>query len=201
MSTLSFSINNVLGISAAYKCGLSSSDDTLLEGCLKQDRLAQKYLYQRYAGYMLGICMRYASSRDEALEMLNMAFYKIFKSISQYNGQGTLKAWMSKVVMHASIDWVRSNLNYRKYHIDFENSKDVPIDNEALEAMAVEELYHTIQQLPDSSRMVFSLFVIERYSHKEIGSMLNISAGTSKWHLSEAKKKLQQILKPMDHEG
>jgi len=179
----------------AYTCSPESSDELLMEGCLEGHRLAQKYLYQRHAGHMMGICMRYANSRDEAMEMLNMAFYKVFKSVKQYNGSGALRGWMAKVVLHACIDWVRSQANYRK-HMDFESQQDAPINNDALNQLAVEELYDKIQQLPPSSRMVFSLYAVEGYTHREIGEMLNISEGTSKWHLSEAKKKLQKLLKP-----
>jgi RNA polymerase sigma-70 factor (ECF subfamily) len=195
MSTLNFSLNPIVRMPAVRTCGPDSSDEALLEGCLKENRLAQKYLYQRYGGYMLGVCMRYAKNRDEAMEMLNMAFFKVFKSINQYNGNGSLKAWMAKVVLHASIDWVRSQVNYRK-RMDFDTEREIPIDNDALQQLAVEDLYEKIQQLPASCRMVFSLYAIEGYTHREIGEMLDISEGTSKWHLSEAKKKLKSILKP-----
>lgn len=187
---------NLLALmSTAFSCRPDSPDDVLLQGCLQEHRLAQKYLYQRYGGYMLSICMRYAGSRDEAREILNAAFFKVFKSIGQYKGQGSLKAWIAKVVLYSSIDWVRSQVNYRR-RMDYNVEKEATADNTALQQLALDELLALIQQLPPKSRMVFSLFAIEGYSHKEAAEALGISEGTSKWHLSEAKKRLQKLLKP-----
>ena len=179
---------------AAQTCRPDSPDEVLLQGCLQEDRLAQCYLYDRYAGYMLGVCMRYASCRDEAVEMLNAGFYKVFQNIRQYEGRGALKGWIAKVVMYTCIDWVRSQATYRK-RMDYDAERELPIDNLALQNLAVEDLLEKVQKLPAATRMVFSLYVLDGYTHKEIGRELGISDGTSKWHLSEAKKRLQKMIK------
>ena len=187
-------LNALLYMPAAQTCRSDSPDEVLLQGCLQEDRLAQRYLYDRYAGYMMGVCMRYASCRDEAMEMLNAGFYKVFQNVSQYEGRGALKGWIAKVIMYTCIDWVRSQATYRK-RIDYEVERDLPIDNLALQHLAVEDLLEKVQALPPATRMVFSLYVLEGYTHKEIAAELGISDGTSKWHLSEAKKRLQKMIK------
>ena len=187
-------LNALLYMPAAQTCRPDSPDEVLLQGCLQEDRLAQRYLYDRYAGYMMGVCMRYASCRDEAMEMLNAGFYKVFQNISQFESRGALKGWIAKVIMYTCIDWVRSQATYRK-RMDYEAERDIPIDNLALQHLAVEDLLEKVQALPPATRMVFSLYVLEGYTHKEISAELGISDGTSKWHLSEAKKRLQKMIK------
>ncbi|MEM1320325.1 MAG: sigma-70 family RNA polymerase sigma factor [Bacteroidota bacterium] len=175
-----------------------SSDEVLIMGCREQNRLAQKYLYQRYYGKLLGVCMRYTSNREEAISILNMAFFKIFQSIDNYNSSGSFKGWMSRIALNTSIDHLRSNTTYRKV-MDYNSEKEVLIENDAIDALAAEELYALIQQLPTASRSVFSLYVIEGYKHHEIAEQLGISVGTSKWHLSSARKQLQKLLKNLEH--
>lgn len=178
----------------AYSCRPDSPDADLIQGCLKGHRLAQQYLYERYAGQMMGICLRYAGCRDEAMEMLNAAFFNVFQRIGQYEARGPLKAWIAKVVIYACIDWVRKQAKYRKV-MDYESTEDAPVSNEAIQRLAVEELLEKIQQLPPATRMVFVMYAIEGYKHGEIADKLNISEGTSKWHLSTARKHLQKLLK------
>lgn len=194
MGLTEISINALTQRNSVYPYTPESQDELLLEGCLKENRLAQKYLYQRYAGVMLGICMRYAGSRDEAMEMLNAAFFRVFKSIHQFDGSGALKAWISKIVIHACIDWVRSQAAYRKRFV-LGVTREAAINNGALEKLNEEDLLEKVQLLPPTSRLVFTLFVIEGYSHKEIAEVIDISVGTSKWHLSEARKRLKEMLK------
>ena len=175
-----------------------SSDEELILGCREQNRLAQKYLYQRYYGKLLGVCMRYTSSREEATSILNMAFFKIFQSISNYNSSGSFKGWMSRIALNTAIDHLRSNTTYRKV-MDYNSEKEVAIGNDAIDNLAAEELYAVIQRLPRSTRSVFCLYVIEGYKHHEIAKQLGITVGTSKWHLSSARKQLQTLLKNLEH--
>jgi len=176
-----------------YRYTPESSDAILAEGCLQQDRLAQKYLYQRYYGKMLGICMRYAGSRNEAEEILNTGCFKVFKSIQNFKGTGNLAGWIAKVVLYTAIDWARSQASYKK-RMNFNTVKEESTLNEGLQNLAVEAIFENIQQLPVATRTVFSMYAIEGFTHKEIANKLNISPGTSKWHLSEARKKLKHLL-------
>jgi len=171
-----------------------STDADLILGCKQKDRLAQKYLYQRYFGKMLGICMRYANGKEEAIEILNMAFMKVFESLDQYKATGAFGGWIARIVFNTSIDFVRKNTTYKKV-MDYNTERDASINEEAVDNLAVEDLYKTIQKLPPARRTVFCMYVIDGYKHKEIAEQLNISVGTSKWHLSSARKELQELLK------
>ena len=170
-----------------------SSDQDLILGCRKEHPLAQKYLYQRYFGKMLGISMRYTSSREEAVEVLNTAFFKVFTCLDQFKEPGSFAGWVARIVFNTSIDFVRKQITYKKV-IDLNSEKENSINNDAIDTLATEDLYKAIQMLPPSSRTVFCLYVIEGYKHHEIGTQLGISEGTSKWHLSTARKELKKIL-------
>ena len=170
-----------------------SPDTELVIKCLQKDRLAQKYLYQRYFGKMLGIPMRYTNNREEAIEVLNTAFMRVFNSLDHYQDQGNLSGWIARIVYRAAIDHARSHISYKKI-MDFNSEEDLYVENEALGRMAAEELYALIQQLPAASRVVFNMYVVEGYKHGEIAEQLNISIGTSKWHLSSARKTLQTLV-------
>ena len=170
---------------------IHSTDIELVKGCQKQHRLAQKYLYQRYYGRMLGICMRYTNHREEATDVLNRAFFKVFQSIKKYKSSGALGGWIAKIVFHTAIDDVRSKTKYREV-MDFNTEKETTIDAEAIEQLYAEDLYKIIQQLPENTRAVFSLYVVDGYKHREIAEILNISINTSKWHLAQGKQLLQK---------
>jgi RNA polymerase sigma factor (sigma-70 family) len=175
----------------------NSPDEVLLQGCIEQHRLAQEYLYRRYYGRLLGIPMRYCNSRDEAEEILNVAFVKIFENVSQYQGTGALGGWMARIIFNTTIDFVRKRASYRRLH-DHATQADLPIENTAMSNLAIEELYELIQQVPAASRAVFNLYVIEGYKHQEIATLLGIDEGTSKWHLSKARGILQKLLQTRD---
>ncbi len=171
----------------------TSPDERLIQGCLNQHPLAQKYLYQRYFGRLLGIAMRYTSDRDEAIGVLNQAFLKIFTNLNQYSGVGSFVGWMAKVVLHTAIDYVRSQVTYRRT-IHFHTEADGHVLNEGLDQLQAEDILHLIQQLPPATRTVFSLYVVDGYKHSEIAAMLGIDEGTSKWHLFQARRLLQERL-------
>ncbi len=173
---------------------LQSTDEDLIRGCRQKDRLAQKYLYQRYYGKMLGICMRYAGQRSEAEDILNRAFLKVFNAIHKYEPTGSFSGWIARIVFNASIDYVRQNTHYRE-KMDFNTERDANISAEVIERLYEEDLFLAIQKLPATSRAVFSLYVIDGYKHREIGEILTININTSKWHLAEARKMLQKELK------
>jgi RNA polymerase sigma factor (sigma-70 family) len=179
------------------KYSAQNTDEQLLVGCREGNLLAQRYLYERYGGRMLAIAMRYTSNREEAVEVLNTAFFKIFKSIHNYLPIDSLSAWMAKIVFHTAIDHIRQIIKYRNtvFYNDF--LPENPTENDALSDLAVEEIYALIQELPPATKVVFSLYVIDGYKHQEIATMLNISEGTSKWHLSEARKVLKQRIEAL----
>ena len=168
-----------------------STDAELVAGCRQQHRLAQRYLYQRYYGKMLGICMRYTSRREEAEDVLNRAFLKIFQNTGEYEEQGSLSGWMATITLRTAIDYVRANVKYSQV-MDFDSDHDFPLDAGAIENLYAQDLYRLIQKLPPTSRAVFSLNAVEGYTHREIAEKLDINVNTSKWHLAEAKKQLRE---------
>jgi len=172
---------------------LNSTDTDLIQGCRYKNRLAQKYLYQKYYGKMLGICMRYASHKEEANDILNRAFLKVFNSIDQYQPTGAFSGWIAKIVFNTSIDFVRSQMHYKKI-MDYNVEKEVEMSAKVIDQLYAEDLFRLIQRLPSTSRTVFSLFVIDGYKHREIAELLEINENTSKWHLSNAKKYLQKVI-------
>lgn len=174
-----------------------STDEALIQGCREQNRLAQKYLYTKYYGRMVVICKRYTKNQDEATDVLNRAFLKIFNAIGDYQATGTLSGWMARIVFNTSIDYIRQNKRYNKA-MDFNTERDVQIAPEIIDQLVAEDLYQALNHLPDTVRAVFSLYVLDGYKHREIAELLDISINTSKWHLSTAKKNLQQLLKNYD---
>jgi len=176
-----------------------STETELIEGCRKKDRLAQEYLYRRYYGKMMSVAMRYAGREDEALDILNTAFLKVFNGIEKYKRreQSSFSGWVATIVTNTAIDHIRRHTNYRN-RMDFNIEKEPAISNMALEHLVEQDLFKIIQKLPKASRTVFSLYAIDGYKHREIADMLNISEGTSKWHFSNAKKELQRLIKSYD---
>lgn len=171
-----------------------SSDTELVKGCQKHNRLAQKYLYQKYFGKVLGIAMRYAGNREEAIDVLNQSFLKVFQNIKTYESQGKLQAWIASIVFRTSIDYVRQQAKYKQV-MNFNLEVEMTTSNEAIDNLEVADLYKLIQKLAPATRSVFSLYVVEGYKHREIAELLNISVGTSKWHLATARKQLQELLR------
>lgn len=169
-----------------------------MEGCRRQHRLAQQCLYQRYYGRLLGICMRYTGSRPEAEDVLNRAFLKIFGKIGEYAEEGNLYAWMATVTLRSAIDFVRAQGRFRQA-FRFGEPPDSPQTdgNDILARLAADDIYRLIQRLPPDQRAVFSMNVVEGFTHREIAELLGINENTSKWRLAEAKKQLRLWMGPL----
>ena len=145
----------------------------------------------------MGICYRYVNSREEAQELLNMGFLKILNNLEKYRPEIPIKTWMRKVMINVLIDEYRKEKRHSehiKYAEEYNESADFTETNNALTKMNVEQIHALIMQLPPVSQRVFNLFAIDGYSHKEIGTMLNISEGTSKWHLNFSRTKLKEMI-------
>jgi RNA polymerase sigma-70 factor (ECF subfamily) len=165
----------------------------LIKGCLKQDRKCQKLLYKAFYGFSMGICLRYASDRDEACEVMNQGFFKVFTHLDSYDTSRPFKAWLGKIMMNVSIDHYRANLKMA-YTEDLEKAENISDGNMVDKNLNYNDLLRMVQQLPQAYRTVFNLFAIEGYSHDEIAVMLNINAGTSKSNLHKARQKLKQMI-------
>ena len=174
-------------------------DERLVRQCIDGDRKAQIRLYDQCYSYMMSICLRYCKDKQEAGSRLNLAFLKILQHLDQYDRSGSFKAWISKITLRSIIDEFRTQQKHYKNHTYYgQPSQDVnwPDDemNQVAEDINLDHLMHIVNQLPHMGRQVFNLYAIDGYTHKEIADMLSISEGTSKWHLHEARKKLQERL-------
>jgi RNA polymerase sigma factor (sigma-70 family) len=173
----------------------TDSDTQLINGCVNENRFAQKYLYERYFGKLVSVTYRYARDKQEALDILNQSFLKIFQSLNRYQDTGNLLAWMKTIVLRTALNHIRNKENFVNIDDVVHLKEEHPLSSEALLGFDVEYIIQALQQLPAATRTVFSLFEIDGYKHQEIADMLNISVGTSKWHLSEAKTRLQKTLR------
>ncbi len=180
-------------ISPALNYHPGSRDVELIRGCLEQDRLAQKYLYERYAGKTLGIAMRYTRDYAEAIGVLNQAFLQVFKSLKTYEDRGSLGAWIATIVLRTAIRQAKSQSRYQQ-KMDFESEADQPVQNEVLLQQEMEVVFSYLQQLPTATRTVFSMYVLDGFKHREIAEQLQISVSTSKWHLANGRKLLEAII-------
>jgi len=165
----------------------------LIRGCIKQDRKCQKMLYKAFYGFSMGICLRYTGNRDEACEVMNQGFFKVFTHIERFDMSRPFKAWLGKIMMNVSIDFYRANLKMA-YTEDLDKAEDISDNELADKNLNYNDLLAMVQKLPQAYRTVFNLFAIEGYSHEEIGEMLNINAGTSKSNLHKARQKLKQMI-------
>jgi RNA polymerase sigma factor (sigma-70 family) len=169
----------------------------LIRGCIKHDRKSQKALYKVFYGFAMGICVRYAGNRDEAAEVMNQGFLKVFTRMDRYNNQLPFKAWLGKIMINASIDFYRSKLKMA-YMEDIDDAPDISDGQSADRHLNYDDLLKMVQQLPQAYRTVFNLFAIEGYSHEEIGETLDISIGTSKSNLHKARQKLMEMISKSD---
>lgn len=169
------------------------SEERIIEGCRQGKREYQEILYRRYAQKMYGICLSYAGSRPLAQDMLQEAFIKIFKNVDNFKEQGSFEGWIRKIVVNTSIDMLRQS--GKEQFIDQEYA-DVQVSsgNDALPELQLKDLMGFIARLPKGARMVFNLFAVEGYSHREIAQELNIAEGTSKSQFNRARLMLREWL-------
>ncbi len=170
------------------------TDEQLVAGCLRHDPIAQQALYQAYARKMMSICMRYASGRDQAQDILQDGFVKVFQKMDHYRGEGPLGGWIARTMVNTALDQIRRDKPYA-HSLDLTDAEHLhAVDEEVLAAMSADELLGLIQALPAGYRTVFNLFAIEGYPHKDIADMLGISENTSKSQFMKARAYLRKLL-------
>jgi RNA polymerase sigma-70 factor (ECF subfamily) len=171
-----------------------NTESDLIEGCIKGDRKMQYELYERFAPKMYGVCLRYAANTEEAEDILQEGFIKIFKKISSYRGDGSFEGWIRRIFVNTAIEQFRK----KTYLQPITEQEESTIEGKyisVLDNMAEKDIIKLIQQLSPGYRTVFNMYVIEGFTHKQIAEALNISEGTSKSQLSRAKLILQDLLK------
>jgi RNA polymerase sigma-70 factor (ECF subfamily) len=170
---------------------------TLLDGCLRNERKSQEMLYRQFYEFAMVIAMRYSRDTMDAADIMSHAFVKIFKSIRTFDPEkGTLHAWIKRIVVNEGLDHIKSRERFSK-DVEIETVSAPVINNHALAEMGAEEIMKLVQALPPATHAVFVLYAVEGFNHREIGERLGISEGTSKWHLSEARKALQQKIQQL----
>lgn len=166
--------------------------DLLLQGCLANNRKAQEALYRRLYGFAMTIALRYSRDEHDAADIMSNAFVKIFKSIKTFDStKGSLHAWIKRIVVNEGLDHMKTRSRFSQ-DVELETVPAPPINNNILEEMGAEEIMNLVKRLPPATHAVFVLYAVEGYNHREIAERLRISEGTSKWHLSEARKTLQK---------
>ena len=174
------------------------NDAQIIDGCARHDKRSQQALYDRYSGFLLGICIRYASDRSEAEDILQEVFLKIYFNIAEYSGTGSFTGWLRKITVNTAITQYHKTLKYR-YHEDIEEYVTVETGVSSFEEdyFTSDELYKALNDLPMGYRMVFNLYAVEGYKHKEIAEILGIDTNTSKSQYSRAKSVLRNKLEKL----
>ena len=178
---------------------MKMNEEQLVSKCLERDSLAQKQLFDFYYKRMMGVCLRYAKDTEDAQDILQMGFIKVFEKLDLYKHQGSLEGWIRKVIVNTALDNIRRNKklmnNIELDKVDYQLYNN---DENVIDSMSAEDLLQVIQAMPPGFRAVFNLFVIEGFSHKEIAEKLNISVSTSKSQFSRARVFLQKKLKQQE---
>lgn len=174
-----------------------------VRACRAGNARAQRKLFERFYSTVMGICMRYAGSTDEAADMLNEGFLKVFSNLDKYEDTGSFEAWMKRVVCNAALDY-RRKYDKRVETVDLDEITDNHLAdshvNDAVAKISSQEIVGLIQQLPSVTRTVFNMFVFEGFSHSEIAQQLNISENTSAWHVNNARTRLKNAIKQIEEE-
>jgi RNA polymerase sigma factor (sigma-70 family) len=173
----------------------------IIKGCVKAKRESQREMYKLYYGFSMGICMRYCHNQDDAIEIVNDGYLKIFKTINNFsprheNIEASIMGWVKKIMVYTSIDYYRKN--YKNSLIDDIGEVQFSLldaSETSVDMMSYKEIIKLVQRLSPTYRTVFNLYVIDGYKHEEIAKQLNISVGTSKSNLAKARANIQKMLK------
>ena len=171
-----------------------SEESDLIEGCIRGDRKLQYELYERFSPKMYGVCLRYAANSEEAEDILQEGFIKVFKKIGSFRGDGSFEGWIRRIFVNTAIEHFRKK-SYLQPITEQEESSIEGKYVSVLDSLAEKDIIKLIQQLSPGYRTVFNMYVIEGYTHKQIADILKISEGTSKSQLSRAKLILQDLVK------
>jgi RNA polymerase sigma factor (sigma-70 family) len=172
----------------------TTPESDLISGCIDGNRRMQEELYRRFSPRMYAVCLRYASSSEEAEDILQEGFIKIFKKLGSFRSEGSFEGWIRRVFVNTAIEHFRR----RRYLQPVTEKEENTIEGKylsVLDELAEKDILDLVRQLSPGYRTVFNMYVVEGYTHKEIGDMLGISEGTSKSQLSRAKVILQEMVK------
>ncbi|MEJ7694558.1 RNA polymerase sigma factor [Daejeonella sp.] len=170
------------------------SEEELIQKCKQGNLRHQEKLYMHFYSYAMGVGLRYLSNRDDALEVVNDSFIKVFKSIDSFKNEQNFKPWLRKIVVNTALDRRRKDLKHQN-QMDLETAENVSFAPQAIAHLNSQDILKLLDALPMVQRTVFNMYEIDGYSHEEIGRMLLISASSSRVNLSRAKEKLREALR------
>lgn len=169
----------------------------LLDGCIKNDRDSQRKLYQQWYGYSMSVCLRYAQSEDDAVEILNDGFLKVFKNLERFDQGRSFKAWLRTILINTALDHYRREKKHM-HQEDISEVRNLDSGKRTDAELSYEELLQLVQRLSPAYRTVFSLYVIDGFKHHEIADKLGISEGTSKSNLTKARANLRDMIERIE---
>ena len=181
------------------------TEQDIISGCRKNDRAVQEHLYRTHYSAFLKVCARYAKSMQDAEQLLNDGFLKIFTQMEKFSSTGSFEGWMKRIMVNTCLDYLRSTylkeeMTMHVRAMPVENT-EIAVSNTAIQSIEFRDLVKIIQELPSMTRTVFNLFVFEGYNHKEISEQLDISEGTSHWHVHQARSMLQKKMQKNEEQN
>ncbi|UEG52095.1 RNA polymerase sigma factor [Mucilaginibacter daejeonensis] len=176
----------------------SSAEYELIQRCKTGSIKHQEQLYKQFYGYAMGVGLRYCDSRDDALEVVNDAFIKVFNTIMSYNADRSFKAWLRRIIINTAIDRRRKDLKFQ-LHTDMDHAGHIGHNHTAIHLLNAKDILKLLDGLPTVQRAIFNLYEIDGYDHEEISVMLSIPASSSRVYLSRAKEKLRKALTTEAH--
>lgn len=170
-------------------------EEELIARCLKRDRKAQKMLYDKYSSIMMGLCRRYSNDKSTAEDILQEGFIKVFLHMKSFSGKGSFTGWIKRIMINTAISYYHKHIK-TSWHDELDSARGIDDGHDSVNELdySYEELLKVIGELPHGFRMVFNLYAIEGYKHREIAEMLGIDTGTSKSQYSRARKIIQEKL-------
>jgi len=166
----------------------------IIKGCLEGNSKAQELLYEQFAGKMFAVCLRYCGDYEEAKDVLQDGFIRVYSNLQQFHKKGSFEGWIRRIMINTALEKYRDK--YYLNRVDNQEERiEIKVEDDVFEDLSAQDLMRMIQELSPKYRMVFNLYAIEGYSHKEISALLKISEGTSKSNLSRARAILQEKLK------
>jgi len=175
-------------------------DFALVKKCIDGDQRAQRVLFERFAPKMLGVCMRYSKNSEQAEDVLQDGFVKVFTKLSYYKGDGSLEGWIRRIIVNTALDQIRKNAKFQDNVALDDVDYKLELKGNVLESLAAEDLLELINEMPTGYKVVFNMFAIEGYSHKEIAVKLEVSENTSKSQYSRARAYLKKKLEELNFE-
>ena len=172
------------------------TEERIIQECINEEKAAQKYLYDAYSPKMYYVCLRYARHASEAQDMLQDGFIKVFDNIGSFKSNGSFEGWIRRIIVNTALNHCRKS-SFKHEKLGIEDYQDKVVQSKAVSNMGEKELLALIQKLPEGYRMVFNLYVIEGFSHKEIGEMLEITESTSRSQLAKSRKWMQNELEKL----